>query len=360
VGKEEDKGKTFAQWFQDEFGWTGVIIRIINGLFTFTLPGDLLADDESALELTQDDIIADREGSQLTPRTSFDDAWDLMASRIIFRVKEGDIERTLTFNETDFKDTIGQEGFYDVDERELEFNAHGVRLDSAGGDFILAARALSWLVRFFRPPQRFPLELPLSFDQLINVGDTHTVTHPQFSNADGTLGWDKKPILFNSKKQVIKPGDIKLMFQCIAYALDARVGRVSPAGRIVSCAVNGSNMDVTIAENQYTDPENPFGYPTTDAAAFTEGDFLSVVDKKGLRQSGANYERVIAVSGNVVTVSGDFGGLLTAGTGNAEQELIYAIWDECQASQQNRYAYVADSNGGLGAAPDPGWIYSEG
>lgn len=360
LGTDDQKDKTFTKWFEEEFGWTGVIIRIIDGKFTFTLPSDLLENDANALTITESDLGAVKQDDALVPQAEFVDRWDLVASKVIFKVQQDGRERTISFDESNFDQTIGQEGFYDIDERELTLNAKGVRMDEGGTEFVLSARALSLLLRYYLPPKSTEIYLPLSFDKILNVGDVHKVTHPQFPTATGR-GWNLQPVLIHGKKQDVKPGKVGLAVEIITHSLPGKYGRVSATGAIVSVVLNGSDYDVTLAENRYTFATNALGLPVSDNKAFKVDQVLRLIDKKGTDIGAGTETVVVAPSGStVLKISGNFSGNLAVGTGNAEDSLVFANFDEVIAGQGSDYAYFADADGKLGAGDKDPFNYTEG
>lgn len=111
-----------------------------------------------------------------------------------------------------------------------------------------------------------------------------------------------------------------------------RVGRISPAADVTS--VTGSTA--TVVANRYTDTDAPTGFPTSDAGSFTVGDVVQIMGADGAPLNSGSTETVDSISGNDLTLSGDFGGLLASGT-----TIYTADQDEQVVRQSQRYAAMS-------------------
>ena len=84
-------------------------------------------------------------------------------------------------------------------------------------------------------------------------------------------------------------------------------------------------------------PSTDFRFPTTDAAAFTAEDKLRLSNLDGSSAS-AVVRKINSISGNDITLDGDFGGALAAG-----KVLVFAEWDDdLRAAQKTEHTFFAD------------------
>lgn len=356
VGKNDNQ--TFTEWFREEFGWTGVTLAIIEGMWTAVLPTSPLEDQLTAA-ITPDDILT-KAGSDgvRTPDVEAERTAEFLANRVVFTFKMATgQDGTISFNEDDFADTIGQSGYYAKQERQVSFNAPGVRVDSMHGETLaFKSRALALLMRTFRPVWRVSLRVPLRFESMLSPGQITAMTYSMLPR-DGARSWNREAVFVARKTVMIQPGSVCVQFTVIAFAIPGRFGRISPSGVVTGITNEGDGTyTVTIAPNRYTDANAPAGFPRNDAELFQAGWALGLYTRDGVRVGSGTQSVVLPPGVSALRIDGNFAGSLATG-----MVLEFSSYDDVLMAAAQRALFVA-----IGGPSDIGttggllWTYAEG
>jgi hypothetical protein len=352
---------TFAEWFEREFGWTGIILQLVLGKWTAYLPRIPMVNDTTTA-VGDDQILTEKQGDgSFRPAISQRKEMEYLVSRVTFRFKgEDGREQSITYRDEDFANVLGQRGFYQVEERGIDILAPGVRGDPTNP--LLRARALTLLLRYYRPV--WEVEADTALD-LFNIapGTLIALTH-RLLVKDGARGWTNEPVIAWNKNAVLRPGKSAVEWKFIAYGLRGTFGRISPAARIVSVSdPGGGNLDVLCSTNVYTDPNDPIA--TNDAASFNHSligssPVLNLIQRSGVLVNAATQTIVSFPAANTIRVNGNFGGTLAVGTGNAGQRLQFARRDAPVTSgQYTNYVFLGGTNGTIGSSGQANWSHGE-
>jgi hypothetical protein len=189
----------------------------------------------------------------------------------------------------------------------------------------------------------------------VRRGEFLGVTHAEFPDLDaGTRGITARPARVEERTPVVRPGEpVKLELRALMLGAGTRVGRIAPSAMVVSSTGSGPYV-VTVEANRYTETDGPSDLPATDAAGFTVGDVVRLATRAGAAASGGT-ETISAISGNTITIGGNFGGALAAGT-----VLEAADRASMVAAQHNTTVVAADrATRTVGASTDDVWLWGQ-
>lgn len=258
------------------------------------------------------------------------------------------------FRAQDFQGlSTGLGGVWASEEPSLELEVYGLAADASGLSELMHRIAERRLFRMARPYWILNIRTGLHLYQN-GPGDLMALSHGELPDMQaGTRGWTDVPVEITGKVARLEADFAGYEWAIIGYGPNStKVGRVSPAARIISIAGTGPYV-CTVYANRYTDPNATGGLPTSDAAAFTIGDVLMLCFTSGLRQ-GVGTQAITALGTNTITIDGNFGGALVA-----TRILQYALASECTQTQQDRFVFFADKTANdIQTGVDP-WIYGE-
>lgn len=267
------------------------------------------------------------------------------------------LDRSISINNGDLSGIYGR-SYYGTEDKALELDVR-VRSDRQGMSDMLTRAALRRMARYRRPAWRLHFATDLSW-YTTDVAAIVDITHADMPNLSaGTRGWTSVLAEVIERRVNVSPetGAV-LEYDVLAYET-SRVGVITPSARIVSVANAGGNPDVTVSANRYTRSDAPAAYPSVDASAFTVGDVLRVHNRKG-DQIAVTDQTILAISGNVITVNGNFGATLTNGTGNAGQILEYADRSKTVDAQHNTFVFWSDKpNRNVGSSTQTPWEFGD-
>lgn len=245
----------------------------------------------------------------------------------------------------------GRRGYYGAAEGGIEIEAPSVRASPSGGAPALERAAFGRLFRFRRAPLRLSMELDDEVE--LGAGDIAEMTIDQVPNFQAPgRGVTAMPIeVLTVEPELTDEDGSILSVEALGYGSGLRVGRVSASGRASAGSTpSGGNVVVSLEANVFTAPDATGGLPTTDAAAFTVGDFVRVVSA-ALVPTGAARE-VLAVGTNSLTLAGS-----TAVSSGAI--LTFAAYADQSTRQRTRYVSFADRATLTVGASGPTWHYGE-
>lgn len=353
---------TFAEWYEREFGWTGVILQFNNNKWSAYLPRIPMV-NETTTTIGDAQILTEKTGDKShRPAISASKKMDYLVSRVTFHFKgEDGRPQSVTYRDEDFATVLGQRGFYAVEERGIDIMAPGVRGDPTHP--VLRNQALTRLIRYYRPVWEVEADTDLSL-YAIAPGTLIALTHAMLVK-DGARGWTNEPVIAWYKNPILREGRAAVEWKFIAYGLRGTYARQSPTARIVSVAsAGGGNFDITCSANIYTDPTDPLAQ--TDAGSFNNtligsNPLVNLIQRNGVLVSATPQNITSFPGANVLRVNGDFGGTLAAGVGNAGQRIIFAERDAVglQAGQYTNYVYLGGTNGTIGASGQANFKYGE-
>lgn len=252
-------------------------------------------------------------------------------------------------------------GYYATEEKPIELEIPFARTTRNGTvDFIYEACRHKFL-RFRRPRWAID-EIKFAIEQYgAGPGSLVNLTIADLPDlAPGRRGWSAMVLEILRRCVRLTPElGAEVTWAVKAYGSNERVGRVSPSARIVSVAnAGGGHPDVTVSANRYTQPD-VVGFPTTDAAALTVNDVLRLRNRNATDAGGGLTATVENIAGNVVRLSGTFGGVLANGTGNAGLVLEFASRASQIAQQYDRFVSFADNVAlNVGASNQTPWRYA--
>lgn len=186
-------------------------------------------------------------------------------------------------------------------------------------------------------------------------GEFVGVTDAQFPDlATGERGITARPARVEERTPVVQPGEpVRLDLRLLMVGAGDRVGRIAPSAMVVSSTGAGPYV-VTVEASRYTDTDGPSDLPAADAAGFAVGDVLRLTTRAGASSSGST-ETISAISGNTITIGGDFGGALAAGL-----VLEYAGRASMVSAQYTATVIAADrATRTVGASTDDVWLYAQ-
>ena len=300
-------GKLVGAYFYERAG----LIRV--GLSELPLEGDT-----PSVVLDADDILlADDLPDLGQPRRHREQA----LSRVVYKLVNG---QTVTVEAGDFPRLVDPAGLYGVQGEELPIDAVGFdprdreTLIQLGGARLWRALHPSLEVDARVDPEH-------TFDWPVGQAGLLTLEGlPDFAQGVRGLTAAKIRLLEEEPRfQGTSGPDFHLALKLLIEP-NVQVGRIGPSGYV--SAVTSSQA--TLHANRFTAADAPAGLPTTDAAAFAEGDVVRLVNPDGTDAGGGLTETVDGIAGDVLTLSGDFGTALATGL------ILVAAQDAESAPQQ--------------------------
>lgn len=309
--------------------------------------------------LWDDDVILTEEEDEgvVRPRISMRLDTGLTAGSVLFKLRtSGGIEVESTFTDADFPDIFGNvRGYYESEDQRIEIDAPYVRADVAGAEpEILRQRALQLLYRFRRPLWRVEVVTDLSQSE-VEVGSLVQLTHAQMPDlSTGTRGVTALTGKILGEEIEVSEDEVAIRWTLVMSTSSARLGRICPSGMISGVSGN----DATIAANRYTDPASRGDLPTSDAAAFGEGDRVRLVSRDGTPVvTTPAYQTIDQIVGNVLTLDGDFGTHASFAAGTV---LEYVGRDDQVQQQYAEHVSMADeATLTVGSSADLAWGFAE-
>lgn len=229
-----------------------------------------------------------------------------------------------TFDDRAFAGLYGQRGYY----------AHsdgGIVIDVPSADpsraEYLGLEAAGRIYRSRRPQIELSAAVDLDVGWQANVGDVVAVTLPGAPNLDGTRSWSGQRLEVEERE--LQPQDASYRTRAVGFGIALSIRKICPAAWVSSSLGNVA----TVLANRYTQADATGGLPVTDAAAFTVGDIVRLRYSNGSLVDAATQE-ITDITGNDITLDGDFGGSLTSGT-----VLCYADQDEVTTDQNDGWAF---------------------
>jgi len=264
---------------------------------------------------------------------------------------------THVYRGSDFLSLYDQSGHYTEPDATIEIDLPSVRSSQAGIEAFLESVAFRRLFRGRFPPIDFEASTDLAQNGKV-PGDLITVTHPDLPDLElGTRGWTAVVCELLGRSMVTSPsdeqgGDLGIRWSVTSFGPGLRAGRIAPAAHVASVASNTA----TCTANRYTESDAVGTLPATDAAAFAEDDVVKLLDVSGAELASGATQVVTGVSGNDVTLDGNFTAALAADT-----FLVYADRADAVSAQHTLHVYLADRVGlTVGASTDTPWRYAEG
>lgn len=314
----------------------GAYIIFRDGLAKIVLPRTPLL-GESTITLGASDILAREVGRNVYEPRIAEATIDLShtSGSVIYYL--GPNELPLTVSSGSYTSTYGQRGYYGDSDKPVEVTVPGA---SEGDQHLWLRKATNRLARRHRPRLSMLVDTGLE-NYSAGPGDFARVTLnevPDFRT--GTRDWSSVPSEILEREIISDEEDgVYARWRLLGYGSDQRVARIAPSAIIESFVGDVA----TVAANRFTSADALNGLPTTDAAAFTVGDLVRLVDLTGaaLTSTGAGSppESIDGISGNDITLSGDFGGLLAADT-----ILVFADAAEADTPQYESFAFMGARN----------------
>ena len=358
----------FSEWFENEFGWTRIVIRQVNGLWKADILAAPLLLTPDLVSITDTEVLAENSAGDGVSRPAIFQArqfMDLLASKISYECKDARGRPVLiNYSEDDFQNALGQSGYYQKKERIISFTCPGVRISSAQDAMMLNPLALSLLIRLYKPIWGCTIRIPIQYDSQISVGDLMQLTNALLPK-NGARGWTNEDVVGYEKKTVVSGKGTYIEITIYNFGLPGRFGRISASGKIVSTANAGAGtVDIVIESDRYTDIRGGGSVPKTDAQAFKVGWDVKIYDSSGVELSPTEQSINIVDTGTqTINVDGDFGGVLPIGGGTYPAGpngiiLSFTDYDNAQVEQTNKYAAIG-SDLGIGVGNAALWNYSE-
>lgn len=326
----------------------GAYFSLDSGTIRLILPR-LPTLDEVTTTIGHDEILAvDTEPGVRVPESESSINSELHASGVKYLV--GPDRVPITFNSGEFADTYGQRGSYVSDDQTVVIPVPG---GSPRLRDLYAQRAQARLFRLHKPN----VELEQDVDAGTNgwaavVGSLVAVTLGEIPDrANGTRGWTEVIAdVLAREVRIDSERGVHIHQRLLAYTTQARVGRVTPAARVSAVAANVA----TVLANRYTATDAQSPLPNADAEIFQEDDFVILANPDGSIVDPVP-EQVLNVTGNDITLSGDFSGALATGL-----LLIFGNYDDVDPQQRVAYAFAADrANQTVDASNDAPYVYGE-
>lgn len=331
----------------------GAYFSTVGGVATIILPR-LPLEGASALAIGSAEILARPVGRALYAH-AIGAEQNVADARGALSYMVGPRRDRIELHASDFGAVFGQRGYYGHDEQAAEIEAPSARATSGGRCAFLEARAMGRLLRLWRPPWKLAPSVG-SEQYAAGVGTQVAITHEQIPNArTGARGVTSLPAELSQVGWEVSPEEGYVhRWEAQSYGV-LRVGRIAPSARIVSW--DGSAA--TISSNRYTQTDASTSLPRRDSDSFTAGDHLELRDRSGVNLAPGVIERISSISTDKLTLSGDFGGVLTVGTGNAGQILRYATSADAK-TELDSYVFAADvATRTVGATTQTPWRYGE-
>lgn len=349
-----DKAQSFGDWITEQFLTPlGAFITVESGTVSIVLPRMPASSATATITLGPDEILMRRVGrSQMLPRARVSRDKARAFGELIYEVGPTGIRTTIT-NER-FGRTYGQRGFYGSASQPLKISVPGGDPNRAD---LFAGRGAALLFRRQRPPMSIDCDASMEAFAA-TAGDTASITLAEAPNMeDATRGWTSR-IAQVMEREVRFEGDREgaplgayMRIRAETYGDRVRIGVIAPSAVVTSVSTNTA----TVAANRFTASDNTDSLPTTDAAAFAVNDVVKLCSLNGAALASGATQVVSSISGNDITLDGNFGGALASGT-----VITYADRDDTTATQYNKYVHLADqATQTVGASTQTPWVWGE-
>jgi len=257
------------------------------------------------------------------------------------------------YRDSDFDGWHIARSYYRREDKPLQIELRGVRTtDSA----VLDRLAVRKLYRTRRVPDTFTLSVGL--DQYDRVpGDIVKLTHPKYPDrSTGTRGVTDMLCEITAREIPVRPDSTHYAATLVSFGPALRIGRIPPSASIASFSGSGPYV-VTVISNRYTQTDAVGDLPVTDAAAFTVGDVVMLLNLDGSDAGSSTTATITTISGSDITIDGNFGGALAAA-----KVIAYATRADAVAQQSDSYVFVAseqDAPPDIGTSGDRPWRWGE-
>ena len=335
----------------------GAYITTETGLITLRMPKIPLLN--STLTAWGDGVIMSKNAGDRRRLSDLRASQDVskIATTVSFEVSnESGGKATHTFNDTSFEGWSVGRSYYAKDEKPLEFKVPAIL--NEGSESFVKRLGMRKLFRFRRP--MWAINAGTGLDQYARTpGDLIGLTHSDLPNTEtGERGWSDVACEIVGREIAVNEAGASIAFDLVAFT-EARIGRVSASGFIMSVSGpdGGGNYTLTMNSNLYTDDASLSGLPTQDAASFRVGDVVTLANLDGSDAASTATQIVTTVSGDTVTIDGNFGGALAA-------KLVLVFSDRASAvsAEYDYFVYYAgqgDTPPNIGASTDKPWRYGE-
>ncbi len=197
-----------------------------------------------------------------------------------------------------------------------------------------AAEAAARLREVHRPKLRVHASVLLTSETWgLLVGEFFNFTMPEVPTLKGQRDINGAAFLREKELRITAEGPYLALVLDVYATEQQEAYRIAPAAKVSSVSGNVA----TVESNRYTDAAATGGLPTTDAAAFLVGYTVQLRSAAG--NPFAGVQDVTAVSGDDITLDGNFSGSLAAGT-----VLTIAPHGDAGSEERERYAFTADIN----------------
>ena len=306
----------------------GLILTSEAGQIVLRLPRFPTADEVGAVTVDPSNILArENEPGNWLPRVEVER--DITETSSAVEYVLGRSERKVNVSWADFPRL-----FDPLDLYETEGETQTVKVLGAdpNRDKVFRDVAKRKLWQTFRPPTLLRMDVDASLWEW-GLTVKADVTLPGVVNpATGQRGFTEASTQLIEREEVFDV-DRGVHMRVAAHLTPViRVGRISPSAAVSSVSTNTA----TVVANRFTSSDAQGGLPTTDAEAFEVGAIVRLVDSSGA-DVGGTTQTVSAVSGNDITLDGNFGGNLAADT-----VLTLADADESGSTERGRYVFLAD------------------
>lgn len=323
----------------------GAFLSVTNGVARIILPKIPLL-NSATLTLGAAEILTREVGpGLLSPRWRVSRGSGSLVSDLVYELGPGE-PVPLTLTDGNYAEVFGHRGVFVAGGPVVKIPVPGARKTDAP---LFARRGVARLYRAHRPRLLAEGDLTLEPTQTWAVGDTAAVTIPELVNMrDATRGWsgvqcqllERSIVLEGDRDDAASPGTpvgatgAYLKVRSQAYGPEARVGRVAPA----AVCDGGGGAVWSFEANIYTHADALGGLPTTDVAAFSVGDVVTLVDAAGVVNGAAGTETIVDVNvgTNELEFTGDFNGELGIGS-----IVAFTTSSNASAEQRARYAFIA-------------------
>jgi hypothetical protein len=305
-----------------------------------------LYDETTALQIDADVVLRRQTGRGVyLPDMQVSRAKAKAVGSVTYKVGPGKV--AATYRSTDYARTYGQRGWYGAVEPALTVEVPGGDPREAA---FFASRAAVRLWRLHKPPTELAVALDIAEWPRTTVGTYGEVTMPELPDAEsGARGWTDVPVEVEERVVALEATRLagggsalgaSVRVRARRYGAGLRLGRIAQAARVSSVATNAA----TVLANRYTHTDaDDQGYPDADAEAFVVGDVLWLTNPDGSRVGSAT-QTVVSVSGNVITLNGNFAGALAA-----DLVLIAADAADAVTRQLEAYSFMRTGAGGTGS-----------
>lgn len=344
------ESRSFHEWVGETIlSAMGAYLSVINGLISLVKPR-LPSSSESTATITTDDVLANPTAGDMSWAPNMRVRRRLGDARRGVSYKLGPQEYLLNVLAKQYQDAFGQQGYYATDGNTISISVPGASRDQGN---LWEEQAIAKLWRQFRPPLQVSARLKFSAGWALQTGQVIQATIGGLPNSEsGARGWSLRVGQVYNRRLILGAENNGTFFEVEFDVFPGRrVGLVA-----YSAAISGvSGAIATVAANRYTKTDAFGGLPTSDASPFQEGDILKLVTRAGVEPISGLTESVVSVSGNDITLSGNFNSQLAVGL-----VLVSADRDDAVVRQTGRYAHYADLDSGtIGSVTETPWSYGE-